>query len=687
MAKKKTVPTNNLKTKGGETHQQAAADGVLLTTNQGLPISDNQNSLKGGERGPTLLEDFILREKITHFDHERIPERIVHARGSGAHGYFQPYKSMKQVTSAGFLSDPKIKTPVFVRFSTVAGGAGSVDLPRDVRGFATKFYTQEGNFDLVGNNIPVFFIQDAMKFPDLIHSVKMEADRGYPQAGSAHDTFWDFISLMPESLHMVMWAMSDRAIPRSLRMMEGFGVNTFRLVNSAGLSKFVKFHWRPILGTAAVLWDEAVKISGADPDFHRRDLFDAIANGNFPEFELGLQILDDKTADKLPFDVLDATKLIPEETVPVEIVGKMVLDRNPDNFFAETEQVAFCPTHIVPGIDFSEDPLLQGRLFSYLDTQLSRLGSPNFHQLPINAPKCPFANMQRDGHMQMQVHKGRGNYEPNTIDPQGSRETSLGLRTAPIPLEGTKVRLRAESFRDHYSQARLFYRSVTPQEQKHMAMALTFELSKVETQEIRKKMLGHLNIIDEKLGAKVADGLGMTGEAITMTPASKPIDLVPSPALRLYGKYKPTLQGRKVGVLLADGFDAKLQSALVAAIKKEGATPAIIAPKVGGVTDSSGKKMAAEMALSGSPSIFFDAVAVLAGAAGDKALSVEPDAVSFLMDADRHLKAIAFAGIPTLAKKTQVPGVVGVTELRGAGDIAKFIEFARNGKLWKRDTA
>jgi catalase len=692
MANKKTVSTKETKTaktpkvNGGETHQQATTD-ALLTTNQGLPISDNQNSLKGGGRGPTLLEDFILREKITHFDHERIPERIVHARGSGAHGYFQPYKSMKHVTSANFLSDPKVKTPVFVRFSTVAGGAGSVDLPRDVRGFAVKFYTQEGNFDLVGNNIPVFFIQDAIKFPDLIHSVKMEADRGYPQAGSAHDTFWDFVSLMPESLHMIMWAMSDRAIPRSFRMMEGFGVNTFRLVNSAGMSKFVKFHWRPVLGTAAVLWDEAVKISGADPDYHRRDLFEAIASGNFPEFEFGLQILDDKTADKLPFDVLDATKVIPEEVVPVEIVGKMVLDRNPDNFFAETEQVAFCPSHVVPGIDFSEDPLLQGRLFSYLDTQLSRLGSPNFHQLPINAPKCPFANMQRDGHMQMMVHKGRGNYEPNSIEPNGERETPTGFRTAPIPLEGTKVRLRAESFKDHYSQARLFYRSVTPQEQKHMAMALTFELSKVEIPEIRKKMLGHLNVIDEKLGAKVADGLGMTGEAIAATPAAKPIDLPPSPALRLYGKYKPTLKGRKVGVLLADGFDVKLKDALVAAIEKEEATPAIIAPKVGGVMDSAGKRVVAEMALSGSPSIMFDAVAVLAGAAGEKSLSAEPNAVSFLMDADRHLKAIALAGVSNLAKKTHVEGVVGVTELRGNGDISKFINFARNGKVWERDTA
>ena len=360
-----------------------------------------------------------------------------------------------------------------------------MDLPRDVRGFAVKFYTQQGNFDLVGNNIPVFFIQDAIKFPDLIHSVKMEADRGYPQAASAHDTFWDFISLMPESLHMIMWVMSDRAIPRSYRMMEGFGVNTYRLVDAEGNSNFVKFHWRPSLGTATVLWDEAVKISGADPDFHRRDLFDAIDSGNFPEWELGFQIIDQKTADALPFDVLDATKLIPEEIVPIEMVGKMVLDRNPDNFFAETEQVAFCPSHIVPGIDFSEDPLLQGRLFSYLDTQLKRLGSPNFHEIPINRPKCPFANFQRDGHMQMLVPTGRDNYEPNSIQPQGQRESPVyGLRTAPIPVSGTKVRLRAESFADHYSQARLFYRSVTPQEQQHIAKAITFELSKVAIPEI-----------------------------------------------------------------------------------------------------------------------------------------------------------------------------------------------------------
>jgi catalase len=672
---------------GGETHQQASGDGAVLTTNQGLPIADNQNSLKAGGRGPTLLEDFILREKITHFDHERIPERIVHARGSGAHGYFTPYKSMEHVTSANFLADPKIKTPVFVRFSTVAGGAGSVDLPRDVRGFAVKFYTQGGNFDLVGNNIPVFFIQDAIKFPDLIHSVKMEADRGYPQAASAHDTFWDFVSLMPESLHMIMWAMSDRAIPRSFRMMEGFGVNTFRLVNAAGESNFVKFHWRPLLGTAAVMWDEAVKISGADPDFHRRDLFESIAKGNYPEWELGFQIVDQKTADGLPFDILDATKLIPEEIVPLEMVGKMVLDRNPDNFFAETEQVAFCPSHIVPGIDFSEDPLLQGRLFSYLDTQLSRLGSPNSHELPINRPKCPFANLQRDGHMQMLVPKGRGNYEPNSIDKSGPRESPRGLHTAPIPVEGTKVRLRPESFADHYSQARLFYRSVTPQEQKHIVQSLAFELSKVDIIEIRRKMLGHLDVIGESLGTEVATEIGMSGQAETITPAVKPIDLKPSPALRLYGKYKPTLKGRKVGVLLADGFDLKLKNALVAAIQKEGATAAIIAPKVGGVEDSSGTKHAAEMALSGSPSVLFDAVAVIAGPNGDKFLTANPDATGFLMDADRHLKAIATSGIPGLAGKTQVSGKPGVIDLARSGDVARFIEVARNGRVWERDPA
>ena len=446
------------KASGGETHQQADPSKLPLTTNQGLAVSDNQNSLRAGERGPTLLEDFILREKITHFDHERTPERIVHARGAGAHGYFQPYQSMKRVTKAAFLSDPSVKTPVFVRFSTVAGERGSPDLARDVRGFAVKFYTSEGNFDLVGNNIPVFFIQDAMKFPDLIHSVKIEPDRGFPQAASAHDTFWDFISLMPESMHMIMWVMSDRAIPPSLRMMEGFGIHTFCLVDETGETQFVKFHWRPKLGTSSVMWDEAVKINGADSDFHRRDLWDAIASGDFPEFELGFQVFDEAFADRFEFDVLDATKLIPEELVPLQMVSKMVLDRNPDNYFAETEQVAFCPSHLVPGLDFSEDPLLQGSLFSYLDTQLSRLGGPNFHQIPVNAPKCPFHNLQRDGIHQMSVPTGRVSYEPNSLAPNAPRESmDRGFTTSARPVEGRSVRVRSESFSDHYSQARLFY--------------------------------------------------------------------------------------------------------------------------------------------------------------------------------------------------------------------------------------
>ncbi len=673
-------------TKAGETHQQASGKGAILTSNQGLPISDNQNSLKAGPRGPSLLEDFILREKITHFDHERIPERIVHARGSAAHGYFQPYKSMSHVTKSAFLADPKVKTPVFVRFSTVAGGAGSVDLARDVRGFAAKFYTSEGNFDLVGNNIPVFFIQDAMKFPDLVHSVKMEADRGFPQNGSAHDTFWDFISLMPEAMHMIMWVMSDRAIPRSYRMMEGFGIHTFRLVNAAGESKFVKFHWRPKLGTAAVLWDEAVKICGADQDFHRRDLHDAIAAGSYPEFELGFQTFDQKQADELPFDVLDATKLIPEELIPVEIVGKMVLDRNPDNFFAETEQVAFCPSHVVPGIDFSEDPLLQGRLFSYLDTQLSRLGGPNFHQIPVNAPKCPFANFQRDGHMQMQVPVGRANYEPNSIAPEGPRETPRGFSTTPVAVEGTKVRLRAESFADHYSQARLFFRSVTPQEQKHIKMALAFELGKVELVSVRKRMLGHLNIIDPELGSGVAADLGMIGEADTIQPGRKPIDLQPSPALRLYDRYEPTLEGRKVAVLLTDGFNAKVKDALVTAVEKAGAAVALVAPKVGGATDSSGVKHQAAFALAAAPSVLFDAVAIIGSEEGDASLVRDPDAVGFLMDACRHLKAVGLAGVPGLAAKAGAAGLVGVVTLDGAkGGVPTFIKFAQQGKVWERD--
>lgn len=496
---------------GDELHQKAGGTHPQLTTNQGIPVGDNQNSLRATPRGPTLLEDFILREKITHFDHERIPERIVHARGSAAHGYFELTKSLSQYTTAKIFTEVGEKTPLFTRFSTVAGGAGSVDTPRDVRGFAVKFYTKEGNWDLVGNNIPVFFIQDAMKFPDLIHAVKMEPDRGFPQAASAHDTFWDFISLTPESMHMVMWAMSDRTIPRSLRMIEGFGIHSFRFLNDKGESTFVKFHWRPKLGLQSTIWDEAVKIAGADQDFHRRDLFEAIQNGDFPEWELGVQLFTQAQAETFPFDHLDSTKVIPEELVPLQIVGRMVLDRWPDNFFAETEQVAYCPANIVPGIDFSNDPLLQGRLFSYLDTQLSRLGGPNFHQIPINTPKCPFANNQRDGHMQMGVPKGRVAYEPSSLQADAPREALRGFPSHATPAEeGAKGRVRAESFADHYSQARLFFRSQTAPEQAHIASALVFELSKVETAHVREAIVGHLRHIDQELAQRVADGMGMT---------------------------------------------------------------------------------------------------------------------------------------------------------------------------------
>jgi catalase len=687
VRKKSKASRTDIVAKGGETHQQAEPAQAPLTTNQGLVVSDNQNSLRGGERGPTLLEDFVLREKITHFDHERTPERIVHARGAGAHGYFQPYQSMKKVTKAAFLSDPTIKTPVFVRFSTVAGERGSADLARDVRGFAVKFYTSEGNFDLVGNNIPVFFIQDAIKFPDIIHSVKPEPDRGFPQAASAHDTFWDFISLMPESMHMIMWVMSDRAIPRSFRMMEGFGIHTFRLVNEAGKSQFVKFHWRPKLGTSSVLWDEAVKINGADADFHRRDLWEAIAAGDFPEFELGLQIFDEEMANRFEFDVLDATKLIPEELVPLQMVGKMVLDRNPDNFFAETEQVAFCPSHLVPGLDFSEDPLLQGRLFSYLDTQLSRLGGPNFHQIPINAPKCPFHNLQRDGIRQMSVPTGRVAYEPNSLDPKAPRESmERGFATSGRPLEGNAVRIRSESFSDHYSQARLFYKSITPPEQRHLANALTFELSKVENEAVRLRMLGHLLLIDRDLADAVIGALGAEGKAEKITPAKTPVDLQPSPALRLYGKTKPTLAGRKVGMLLGAGFDARIKKDLVSQIESESAKAVIVTAKIQGERDYQGHLLSSDMALRASPSVLFDAVVVLAGLEGDEKFASDPNALTFLMDAKRHCKAVGFSGIPSLSKKAGVEKEPGVVEITGQAGVRAFIAAGRTGRFWERET-
>jgi catalase len=680
-------------TEGGEIHQTVTELDRSLTTNQGIPIFDNQNSLKSGERGPTLIEDFVLREKITHFDHERIPERIVHARGSGAHGFFQPTKSLSRLTKAAFLQDPAKKTEVFVRFSTVAGGAGSVDLARDVRGFAVKFYTEEGNFDLVGNNIPVFFIQDAIKFPDLIHSVKMEPDRGFPQAASAHDTFWDFASLMPESMHMLTWVMSDRAIPRSYRMMEGFGIHTFRLVNAKGESTFIKFHWRPIAGAASVIWDEAVKISGADPDFHRRDLYETIAKGDFPEYEFCIQSFDQRTADGLDFDILDPTKLIPEEIIPLQVIGKMVLNRNADNFFAETEQAAFHPGNIVPGIDFTNDPLLQGRLFSYTDTQLLRLGGPNFHELEINRPRCPMRNFQRDGIKRQLVAKGRVAYEPNSLDRNGPRENPvLGFKSFAAHEAsnetGEKVRIRPESFADHYSQARLFFRSMSEPEQRHIVSAFAFELGKVETEAVRKRMLGHLMIIDEPLGKGVGVALGMEGEAEKITPARKPIDLDPSPSLSLVKKADPTLMGRKIAVLVTDGVDERVVASLRAAVEKAGAMLAIVAPKIGGVTMAKGKKMAADQALSSAPSIFFDAVALIPSEDGAAKLAREAAAIDWLRDAFGHLKVVGYieAAAPIFEKAAVDFGAdEGVVNLDGKKGVDAFIEAAKQHRIWERE--
>jgi len=628
--------------KGGELHQIAKAEHPVLTTNQGIPISDNQNSLKANPLGPTLLEDFILREKITHFDHERIPERIVHARATGAHGFFELTQSLKPYTTAKILTEVGEKTPLFTRISTVAGGAGSVDTPRDVRGFAVKFYTKEGNWDLVGNNIPVFFIQDAIKFPDLIHAVKMEPDRGFPQSATAHDTFWDFISLTPESMHMVMWIMSDRTLPRSLRMIEGFGIHSFRLINEAGQSTFVKFHWRPKLGLQSTIWDETVKICGADQDYHRRDMFEAITSGNFPEWEFAVQLFTQAEADKFPFDHLDPTKLIPEELVPLKVIGRMVLNRWPDNFFAETEQVAYCPANIVPGIDFSNDPLLQGRLFSYQDTQLSRLGSPNFHQIPINAPKCPYGNHQRDGHMQMEQPVGRVSYEPNSLSENSPRETpTKGFHSAEVTETGEKGRIRAASFADHYSQARQFYLSQTAYEQAHIASALVFELSKVDHVHIREAMVGHFRHIDEDLARRVAAGLAF--EKIPPAPATVvPVKAMkPSPALQIIGKMKDTLKGRAVAILIADGSDGIVIEKIRKAAIDAGASVKIVAPKVGGAKLLSGSMLPADGQLAGTPSVLFDAVAVILSDEGANKLSKESAAIDFVRDAFSHLKAIA----------------------------------------------
>ncbi len=675
---------------GGETHQQAG-DGVpQLTTQQGTPVSDDQNSLKIGARGPAALEDQHMREKIFHFDHERIPERVVHARGYGAHGFFETYDSLADVTRADIFQRAGEQTPVFVRFSTVAGNKGSADLARDVRGFAVKFYTKEGNWDLVGNNIPVFFIQDAIKFPDLIHAAKAEPDREFPQAQTAHDNFWDFISLMPESMHMIMWTMSDRAIPRGFRFMEGFGVHTFRMVDAAGKSTFVKFHWKPKLGLQSVVWNEAVKINGADPDFHRRDLWNAIHSGDFPEWELGLQLFDEDFANSFDFDVLDATKLIPEEILPVRIVGRLVLDRMPDNFFAETEQVAFQTGNVVPGIDFSNDPLLQGRNFSYLDTQLKRLGGPNFNHIPVNAPKCPFHHFQQDGHMAMTNPKGRVNFEPNSYagEEGGPRESPAGFTSFPEPAEdgAVKMRVRPDSFADHYSQARQFYISQTETEQTHIKNALVFELSRVERPAIRTRVVSHLMNIDPGLADGVAAGLGLKvlpEPAAAARPTRQ--DLPASDALSILKNPPPSLAGRKLGILLSDDADAGLVAALQAEAAANGMMVELITPMVEGVILNDGTLTPGQYKIDGGPSVLFDAVAIVISGQGATLFSKKAAARDFIADAYAHMKYIGFSPeAMTLFEKNGIDLDEACIEL-SVDTVGAFFESLAALRYWARE--
>ncbi|WP_054884372.1 catalase HPII [Pseudomonas sp. NBRC 111130] len=660
-----------------------------LRTNQGVRIADNQNTLKAGPRGPSLLEDFIMREKITHFDHERIPERIVHARGTGAHGYFQSYGNHAELTKAGFLQDPEKITPVFVRFSTVQGPRGSGDTVRDVRGFAVKFYTDEGNFDLVGNNMPVFFIQDAIKFPDFVHAVKPEPHNEIPTGGSAHDTFWDFVSLVPESAHMVIWAMSDRAIPRSLRMMEGFGVHTFRLINAEGVASFVKFHWKPRQGVHSLLWDEAQKLAGKDTDFQRRDLWEAIETGDYPEWELGVQIVPEADEHKFDFDLLDPTKIIPEELVPVTPLGKMVLNRNPDNFFAEVEQVAFCPGHIVPGIDFTNDPLLQGRLFSYTDTQLSRLGGPNFHQIPINQPIAPNHNNQRDALHQHVVHKGRASYEPNSIDGGWPKETPPapqdgGFESYQERIDAHKIRQRSESFGDHFSQARLFFQSMSPTEQQHIIKAYSFELGKVEREHIRARQVNEiLANIDLKLAAAVAANLGLPAPQAG-TVQVKGSQLAKSPALsQMNHPGVVGIKGRKIAVLVADGVDGSSVDKLVKALEAKSARPMLLGPTSAPVKAADGKALAVGASMEGMPSIMFDGVVVPKGV--DKALASSGLAKHFLLEGYKHLKAMVLT--------KDLADSLGLKEDRGLllGDeqsaVDAFVKAVEGHRVWEREAA
>ncbi|EPB6867556.1 catalase HPII [Enterobacter asburiae] len=691
----KSPDTGNEKLKSLEPHRKGG-EGFALTTNQGVRIADDQNSLRAGARGPTLLEDFIMREKITHFDHERIPERIVHARGSAAHGYFQPYKSLKDITKADFLSDPDKITPVFVRFSTVQGGAGSADTVRDIRGFATKFYTEEGIFDLVGNNTPVFFIQDAHKFPDFVHAVKPEPHWAIPQGQSAHDTFWDYVSLQPETLHNVMWAMSDRGIPRSYRTMEGFGIHTFRLINAEGKATFVRFHWKPVAGKASLVWDEAQKLTGRDPDFHRRELWESIEAGDFPEYELGLQLIPEEDEFKFDFDLLDPTKLIPEELVPVQLVGKMVLNRNPDNFFAENEQAAFHPGHIVPGLDFTNDPLLQGRLFSYTDTQISRLGGPNFHEIPINHPTCPYHNFQRDGMHRQDIDTNPANYEPNSINDNWPRETPPGPKRGGFEsyqerIDGNKIRERSPSFGEYYAHPRLFWNSQTPIEQQHIIGGFSFELSKVVRTYIRERVVDQLARIDIQLAQSVADNLGitLTDEQRNIAPPKEVNGVKKDPSLSLYAVPGGSIKGRVVAILLNDKTRASDVLGIMQALKTQGVHAKLLYSRMGEVTADDGSVLPVAATFAGAPSLTVDAVIVPGG--DIDSLLTNGDAVYYLLEAYKHLKPIALSGDARRFKaqlKVADQGEDGIVEGDNVDDafMTKLFDLLAAHRVWSRSS-
>ncbi|CAN7361319.1 catalase [Peribacillus frigoritolerans] len=662
-------------------------NGKKMTTNQGLRVSEDEHSLKAGTRGPTLMEDFHFREKMTHFDHERIPERIVHARGSGAHGYFQVYEPMTEYTKAKFLQDPSVKTPVFVRYSTVAGSRGSADTVRDVRGFSTKFYTEEGNYDLVGNNIPVFFIQDAIKFPDLIHAVKPEPHNEIPQAASAHDTFWDFVANNEETAHMVMWHLSDRAIPRSFRMMEGFGVHTFRFVNEQGVAHFVKFHWKPVLGVKSLVWDEAQKIAGKNPDFHRQDLWEAIDTGNYPEFEFGVQMIKEEDEFKFDFDILDPTKLWPEEQIPVKIIGKMVLNQNTDNFFAETEQIAFHPGHVVPGIDFSNDPLLQGRLFSYTDTQLSRLGGPNFHELPINRTVAPVHNNQRDGMHRMSINPGPVSYHKNSLagnSPEPASEGEGGYAHYQEKVDGRKVRQRSESFKDHYSQAKLFWNSMTEVEKEHIIQAFHFEVGKVKSKDVQQQIVEMFSNVDVELAKTIAMGVGVN------PPANKSevqMDLA-SPALSQEQMKVNTAATRKVAILAADGFSGSEVNQVLESFKSAGITAEFISHNRGVVTSSEGQQVEVNQTFLTADSVLFDAVYVAGGKESVNALMASKEPIYFVDEAYNHFKAIGAGkeGAEILSKAGIVSNdpAAGIIAITDKNSDSAFIEAIAKHRHWKR---